>query len=169
MIIGSVPLKIDGRYGRDLYVVVEEWGAGSVSIDGDTISIEHGPRFYLASECKENIDSDMFWNPPLSTHILSATIDVSKLGCACNGAFYLVNMPASDATSCDDYCKSLYLGTKEKILEHRSFISYALIKIFNFIDVQYSFYNKQTAMLTSCAAPDALSLISWKPTARQHV
>ena len=105
VIVGSVPLSLNGVYEQELYVLVEEWGADSISIDNGVLNIKHGPRFYLASNCASSFSDAQFWKPPLSSYTLSATVDVSELGCACNGAFYLVNMPANDATSCGDYCK----------------------------------------------------------------
>jgi hypothetical protein len=47
--------------------------------------------------------NNLFWKPNLDKFIMSFDIDVSGIGCGCNGALYLVNMPASSQTSCGDY------------------------------------------------------------------
>ena len=58
-----------------------------------------------AGECSEDVTPSTFtrrmlWN---ATRTLSYTVDLSKVGCACNAALYLVAMPYHDKSACGDY------------------------------------------------------------------
>ena len=44
--------------------------------------------------------SALLWN---ASQTLSYTVDLSKVGCACNAALYLVAMPYHDKDTCGDY------------------------------------------------------------------
>ena len=76
-----------------------------IDVSGANLTLEHGPRAYLISECSEDVTPSTFtrrmlWN---ATRTLSYTVDLSKVGCACNAALYLVAMPYHDKSACGDY------------------------------------------------------------------
>ena len=106
VISGILKIKVDGQ--EQTKYVVDQWGGSKVS--GDELKIPHGPRVYLGNKCTSGMKSGMFWHPDLTKYSLSFTADFSDLGCGCNGALYLVDMPGPSKTSCGDYyCDANYV------------------------------------------------------------
>ena len=105
IITGSFKVLIDGA-AEWVYIVDPRAGAsGAVTVSGDGVSmtIQHGPRIHLGNSCEISMTNDMFWYPDFVMYDLSFTVDVSEVGCGCNAALYLVEMPAATITSCNDY------------------------------------------------------------------
>mmetsp|Transcript_29161 Transcript_29161/g.59676 ORF Transcript_29161/g.59676 Transcript_29161/m.59676 type:complete len:424 (-) Transcript_29161:204-1475(-) len=108
VIAGTLQVLVDGL-PKSVYVV-DSSESGTISVKGNAITLPHGPRVYLAETCAPAMSSDMFWFPDFTKYSLSFTVDVSAVGCGCNGAVYLVNMPSATITSCGDYyCDANYV------------------------------------------------------------
>jgi len=76
---------------------------GPVTASGSQVTIGKGPRFYLANTCASAFGPTVFSAVKLLGGSITFTVDVSKLGCGLNAAFYLVSMPAGSAGSNGDY------------------------------------------------------------------
>jgi len=76
---------------------------GPVTASGSQITIGKGPRFYLANKCASAFDPTVFSAAKLLGSCITFTVDVSKLGCGLNAAFYLLSMPTASAGSNGDY------------------------------------------------------------------
>jgi len=83
--------------------------SGGISVKGDALTVNHNEGAFLASTCSDSFAPDTFKQLYLLDKTLSFTVDLANVGCACNAAFYLVNMPAysqdgqADPTKCGDY------------------------------------------------------------------
>lgn len=79
-----------------------------LSVSGNQVRVKHGPRAYLG-QCVSSFSGSSFTKIPLLGRSLSATVDLSGVGCGCNLSLYLVDMPAigsngqPDPTSGGDY------------------------------------------------------------------
>jgi len=82
---------------------------GGIQINGDKVTVNHNTRSFLAGTCSNGFAPDTFKQLYLLDQTLSFTVDLANVGCGCNAAFYLVNMPAyaqngqADPTKCGDY------------------------------------------------------------------
>jgi len=84
---------------------------GSVTPSGSQVTVGLGPRFYLANTCASSFSPTVFQAVKLLGGSISFTVDISKIGCGLNAAFYLVSMPASSAGSnADYYCDANAVG-----------------------------------------------------------
>jgi hypothetical protein len=76
---------------------------GPVSVSGGQVTAGMGPRFYLAGSCATSFSPSVFSLVKLLGESISFTVDLNKVGCGQNAAFYLVGMPAGSAGSNGDY------------------------------------------------------------------
>jgi len=76
---------------------------GPVSASGSQVTIGKGPRFYLANTCAAAFGQNVFTTVKVLGGSITFTVDISKLGCGLNAAFYLLSMPAATAGSNGDY------------------------------------------------------------------
>jgi len=76
---------------------------GPVTPSGSQVTVGLGPRFYLANSCASSFGPTVFSADKLLGGSISFTVDISKIGCGLNAAFYLVSMPGSGAGSNRDY------------------------------------------------------------------
>ena len=93
--VGPLQIDHDGVY-KDHFLIVSG-GVGShsleVSDDKKTATVAHGTRAYIANSCAESFSKDVFTQFHLLNRTLEFTTDLSRVGCACNMAVYLVSMP----------------------------------------------------------------------------
>jgi len=66
------------------------------SVDGDTMTIHHDAGFTIFTNKEKYWEPDNIEEFKLLGKIISYRVDLSKVGCACNLAFYLISMPAVD-------------------------------------------------------------------------
>lgn len=103
--LGSLTYTVDGKK-KKAYVMDRPSDSNrghTVKIRGSSLTMGHGPRVYLAHKCKKTISKDMFLTMNLLGKTLEYDLDMSKVGCGCNAAFYFVSMPAGVRTKCHDY------------------------------------------------------------------
>jgi len=101
---GGLQYTVDGQL-RTAYVMdnaLNDHGE-VVKVSGNSITLGHGPRVYLSSRCDKTISPDMFLKLNLMGKTMEYDLDLSKVGCGCNAAFYFVSMPAGVRTECSDY------------------------------------------------------------------
>merc|ERR1719410_3317026 len=66
------------------------------TVHGDALTIRHNSGFTLFSQFEEEWEPDNILQLKLLGKMLSFTVDLSAVGCACNLAFYLISAPARD-------------------------------------------------------------------------
>ena len=100
--------------GQQTVVWVKSAGPNNhgITVEGGNLTMQHGPRAYLVSDCSSSVTPATFkkllWN---DSRTLSYTVDLSKVGCACNAALYMVAMPFHDKGTCGDYyCDANFKG-----------------------------------------------------------
>ena len=94
---GTITVNIEGS--DEVLSLAQTGGAwGSVYPSGDSVTVDHGPRLFLAEGCPTAFASDIFRTIPLLGKTFGYTVDLSGAGCACNVALYLVYMPAYDSS-----------------------------------------------------------------------
>jgi len=106
-IVGPIQANVGGG---DTYIA-QSGGTkvGGIHINGNSLTVEHNKRVYLASQCANDFTPTIFKNLMLLDKTFSFTADLSQVGCGCNAALYLVAMPAynaqnqPDRTKCGDY------------------------------------------------------------------
>ncbi|KAH3759028.1 Endoglucanase EG-1 [Pelomyxa schiedti] len=104
---GTLTVSVDGK--PEYLSVVESNGAwGNVWPTGTSLKLGHGPRVYLATGCPTAFGPTIWRMFSLLGKTVSYTVDLSAIGCACNLALYLAQMPAyngytPDPTTCGDY------------------------------------------------------------------
>ena len=76
------------------YVISGNWSKEYVAVNGNSITLSRGGRVYLSSNASNDIKLGSFWEMPVLGKRLSFDVDMSDVGCNCNGALYLVSMPA---------------------------------------------------------------------------
>jgi len=93
-------------------------GAPGVFASGDTFGMNYGYRAYITDQC---IGSGMAYNPNGFTTLnlldktLSVTIDLSPIGCGCNAALYMSQMPGRnpDGTPNPSHDKDYYCDSND--------------------------------------------------------
>jgi len=82
---------------------------GSMTTSGNTLTIPHNLRAYLANQCATDFSEGVFKSYNFLDRSIQFTLDLSQVGCACNAAVYLVSMPGyksnqqPDPSTCGDY------------------------------------------------------------------
>lgn len=97
--IGELEITVDGVPKR-LVVIGSQWMARFGNVTKKSIGLAGGGRYYLASMTPVGgrWDPKAFYRVPLLGRSLSYTVDLGAVGCSCNAALYLVQMPGYNAT-----------------------------------------------------------------------
>jgi len=75
------------------------WKGDGAHIYGNHVTLKHNAGLSLMSdECSDSWQPGGFKKLQLLGRTLSFTVDLSRVGCACNVAVYLIETPAKDAT-----------------------------------------------------------------------
>lgn len=104
-------IEVDDRQDDfPTYIMSATYDAtGGTFVSGSTVGVKWNNRAYFTRECQDGFDPTIFKPFYLLNKTLSFTADVSKIGCGCDAALYLVAMPAytregyPDPTRCGDY------------------------------------------------------------------
>ena len=89
---GGVTIKINGQT-QVKYVLSADWSTNFTQVSGDSITLKGGGRVYLGDSSSSTITTTSFYNMPLLGKRLTFNVDMSQVGCNCNGALYFVTMP----------------------------------------------------------------------------
>ena len=87
----ALTIMVDGQ-PQTKYVLYSNWSKEFVRVNGDSITLAGGGRVYLGDS--EELKMDSYYMMPALGKRLSFDVDMSDVGCNCNGALYFVSMPA---------------------------------------------------------------------------
>ena len=76
------------------YVLSGDWAKQFIHTNGTSITLHGGGRVYLGSSNSDHLSPDAYYQIDLFNKRLTYDVDMSQVGCNCNGALYLVSMPA---------------------------------------------------------------------------
>ena len=88
---GEVAITVDGNKMYK-YVLSSYSSKSQISVNGSAITLRGGGRVYLGNS--ETISINSYYQMNLLGKRLKFDVDLSQVGCNCNGALYLVQMPA---------------------------------------------------------------------------
>ena len=91
---GPVTITVNGK-PQTKYTLTDQRSAECcVYVNGSSITLRGGGRVYLGDSSSETFSPDSFYMMPLLGKRLTFDVDLSSVGCNCNGALYLLSMPA---------------------------------------------------------------------------
>ena len=90
---GALTIKFNGQE-KTKYVLSADWAKENTHVNRTTVTLSKGGRVYLGDSSSGNITTDSYYQMPLLGKRLTYDVDLSKVGCSCNGALYFVQMPA---------------------------------------------------------------------------
>ena len=88
---GIVSIKDKGLV-QAKYVLSGDWSRNFTRVNGSSITLSGGGRVYLGNS--GTLSPSSFYMMPLLGRKLTFDVDMSSVGCNCNGALYFVSMPA---------------------------------------------------------------------------
>ena len=90
---GPVTIRVNGQ-PQTKYVLSADWAKGNAHVNGSSITLIGGGRVYLGDSSSGTIYPNSFYEMPLLGKRFTIDVDMSDVGCNCNGAVYFVTMPA---------------------------------------------------------------------------
>lgn len=90
---GAITIMINGQ-PHTKYVLSGEWTKKLTRVNGSSITLSGGGRVYLGDSSSDSINPESYYNMPLLGKRLAFDVDMSGVGCNCNGALYFITMPA---------------------------------------------------------------------------
>ena len=88
---GAVTITVDGQQTTKYVLTTSTDG---VTVNGNIITLHGGARVYLGNYPNDTFSTNCFYQADLFGKRLKVTMDLSEVGCNCNGAIYTVSMPA---------------------------------------------------------------------------
>ena len=76
------------------YVIASESVRNNVKVTSNSITLNGGGHAYFGDSSSDFLSPSSYYLVPLLGRRLTFTVDLSQVGCSCNGAFYAVSMPA---------------------------------------------------------------------------
>lgn len=90
---GDINIMINGQ-SQTKYVLSADWAKEFTRVNGSSITLSGGGRVYLGDSSSGTISLNSFYEMPLLGKRFTFDVDMSDVGCNCNGALYFVTMPA---------------------------------------------------------------------------
>lgn len=90
---GPITIMVNGQ-PQTKYVISADWAKEFTQVNGSRITLARGGRVYLGDSSSGTISINSFYMMPLLGKRLTFDVDMSNVGCSCNGALYFVSMPA---------------------------------------------------------------------------
>ncbi|XP_064398399.1 uncharacterized protein LOC135345011 [Halichondria panicea] len=95
---GAIPITINGQ-DVTKYVLSTDNDMNNVKVSNRTITLVAGGRVYIGNSASDKLDTASYYDFDLQDTTsqgkrLTFNVDMSEVGCSCNGALYLVSMPA---------------------------------------------------------------------------
>lgn len=95
---GPVTIMINGQPVTK-YVLSGDWTRNFTRVSGgNSITLTGGGRVYLGDSPTNALSPSVYYEMPLLGKRFSYDVDMSRVGCSCNGALYVVSMPAYDSS-----------------------------------------------------------------------
>ena len=88
---GQITIVINGQ-PHTKYVLSSDSSRNNTRVSGDSITLSGGGRVYFGDS--DTISPNSFYEMPLLGKRFAFDVDLSQVGCSCNGALYAVSMPA---------------------------------------------------------------------------
>ncbi len=92
---GSVNILINGR-AYTKYTIASESVRGNVVVTSRSITLSGGGHAYFGNSSSNSLTPNSYFLVPLLGNTFTFTVDLSQVGCSCNGALYAISMPAYD-------------------------------------------------------------------------
>ena len=89
----AIKIMVDGQ-PQTKYVLSSNLSTGNIQVNGSSITLSGGGRAYLGDSPSDTIGPNSFYEMPLLGKRLTFNVDMSNVGCNCNGALYFTTMPA---------------------------------------------------------------------------
>ena len=89
---GKITLMIDGK-PQTKYVLSGDWAKDFVHVNNNSVTLRGGGRIYLGDSPSATITPTSYYNMPLLGKRFKVDVNMSNVGCNCNGAVYFVTMP----------------------------------------------------------------------------
>lgn len=90
---GPITIVINGKPVTK-YVLSTDGSRNNTRVSGDSITLSGGGRVYFGNSNSDALTPDSFYMMPLLGKRFAFDVDLSQVGCSCNGALYAVSMPA---------------------------------------------------------------------------
>ena len=91
---GPITIDINGKY-QTKYVVSADWARNNTRVNNKTsVTLVGGGRVYLGDSASDTLSTTSFYQMPLLGKRFRYNVDLSQVGCNCNGALYAISMPA---------------------------------------------------------------------------
>lgn len=90
---GPITIKVDGK-PETKYVISTAKSKNFTRVSGDAVTLTGGGRVYLGDSSSGSITTSSYYMMPLLGKKFTFDVDLSNVGCNCNGALYVVSMPA---------------------------------------------------------------------------
>lgn len=112
----KVTISVDGKE-QTKYVITNSDIGKNVIVNGGSITLQAGARVYLGDNYTTAFTPNGFYEADLFGKRFKVDMDLSQVGCNCNGAIYTVSMPAYSSSQQlqpgkegDYYCDANQVG-----------------------------------------------------------
>ena len=89
---GGVTITVNGQ-PQVKYVLSADWATQFTQVSGENITLRGGGRVYLGDSSSNDLSPNSYYNMPLLGKRLTFNVNLSAVGCNCNGAMYFITMP----------------------------------------------------------------------------
>ena len=91
--LGPVNILINGEV-QTKYAVANETVRSNVKVSPNSITLAGGGHAYFGNSNSDSLSPSSYYQVPLLGKRFTFDVDLSQVGCSCNGALYAVSMPA---------------------------------------------------------------------------
>lgn len=113
---GPVTIMINGK-PQTKYVISGDWARNNTRVSGNSVTLSGGGRVYFGDSSSDTLNTTSFYQMPLLGKRFKFDVDLSQVGCSCNGALYAISMPAYNSNqqptrgdAGDYYCDANQVG-----------------------------------------------------------
>jgi hypothetical protein len=90
---GPISIIVNGQ-PQTKYVISTATSRNNTRVAGNSITLSGGGRVYIGDSSSGSLNINSFYMMPLLGKRFTFDVDLSDVGCNCNGALYVVSMPA---------------------------------------------------------------------------
>lgn len=99
------------------YIISADWADSLIDVSGNSVTLRHNARAYLATNASDNFDPNNYHQFVLKDKTLSFDVTLADISCSCNAALYTVSMPGYNwsgqpdpSSGGDYYCDANQVG-----------------------------------------------------------